>query len=65
MRLQGGEGRVQGSYVPPQGGKSQNDCVVLGVRQKTGDSGQDSRKDTQMKGGMDRQGDAETRTQVE
>lgn len=61
----GRRGRVQGSHAPPQGGKSQNDLVVLGVRQKTGDSGQDSRKDTQMKGRMDRQGEAETRTQVE
>lgn len=42
----GRRGRAQGSYALSPGGEAQNDCIVLGVRRKKGDSGQDSREDT-------------------
>lgn len=55
----GGEHRILCSTM---GRGSTEYCVVLGVRRKTGDSGQDSREDTKEEWD-DRTGDAVTRTQ--
>lgn len=57
-----GRAEGTGSYALPQGRGSTEYCVVLGVRRKTGDSGQDSREDTKEEWD-DRTGDAVTRTQ--